>query len=41
VKARIYACSAALDRWVYTAASLQPFDATQRMASQYLLLTAK
>ncbi|UCZ60740.1 DUF7373 family lipoprotein [Mycolicibacterium phocaicum] len=41
VKARIYACSAALDRWVYTASSLQPFDATQRMASQYLLLTAK
>ncbi|KAB7760664.1 DUF7373 family lipoprotein [Mycolicibacterium mucogenicum] len=41
VKARIYSCAAALDRWVYTAASLQPFDATQRMASQYLLLTAK
>lgn len=41
VKARVYSCSAALDRWVYTASSLQPFDATQRMASQYLLLTAK
>ncbi|BCI78673.1 hypothetical protein MTY66_02980 [Mycolicibacterium sp. TY66] len=41
VKARVYSCAAALDRWVYTAASLQPFDATQRMASQYLLLTAK
>ncbi len=41
VKARIYSCAAALDRWVYTASSLQPFDATQRMASQYLLLTAK
>ncbi|WP_155929259.1 hypothetical protein [Mycolicibacterium sp. CBMA 234] len=41
VKARIYSCSAALDRWVYAAESLQPFDATQRMASQYLLLTAK
>ncbi len=41
VKARVYSCAAALDRWVYTASSLQPFDATQRMASQYLLLTAK
>jgi len=41
VKARIFSCSATLDRWVYTASSLQPFDATQRMASQYLLLTAK
>ncbi|MHA7661408.1 DUF7373 family lipoprotein [Mycolicibacterium sp. HS_4_1] len=41
VHARIYSCAAALDRWVYTASSLQPFDATQRMASQYLLLTAK
>ncbi|MUL67344.1 hypothetical protein BOO86_22915 [Mycobacterium sp. CBMA 234] len=41
VNARVYACSAALDRWVYTAESLQPFDTTQRMASQYLLLTAK
>ncbi|WP_234791422.1 hypothetical protein [Mycolicibacterium mucogenicum] len=41
VKARVYSCSAALDRWVYTAASLQPFDVAQRMASQYLLLTAK
>ncbi|UCZ60739.1 DUF7373 family lipoprotein [Mycolicibacterium phocaicum] len=41
VKARIYECSASLDRWVYAASSLQPFDATQRMASQYLLLTAK
>ncbi|GCB00236.1 hypothetical protein [Mycolicibacterium sp. NCC-Tsukiji] len=41
VKARVYSCAAALERWVYTASSLQPFDATQRMASQYLLLTAK
>jgi hypothetical protein len=41
VKARIYECAASLDRWVYAASSLQPFDATQRMASQYLLLTAK
>ncbi|WP_285030223.1 hypothetical protein [Mycolicibacterium sp. lyk4-40-TYG-92] len=41
VRARVFACSASLDRWVYTASSLQPFDATQRMASQYLLLTAK
>ena len=41
VNARIYHCTASLDRWVYTASSLQPFDAAQRMASQYLLLTAK
>ena len=41
VKAQIYECSASLDRWVYAASSLQPFDATQRMAAQYLLLTAK
>ena len=41
VRARIFTCAAPLDRWVYAASSLQPFDATQRMASQYLLLTAK
>ncbi|MGX9669873.1 DUF7373 family lipoprotein [Mycobacterium sp. HM-7] len=41
VKALVYDCTASFDRWVYTASSLQPFDATQRMASQYLLLTAK
>lgn len=40
-KAQVYVCSAALDRWVYAASSLQPFDVTQRMASQYLLLTAQ
>ena len=41
VKALVYDCVTSFDRWVYTASSLQPFDATQRMASQYLLLTAK
>ncbi|WP_020099969.1 hypothetical protein [Mycobacterium sp. 360MFTsu5.1] len=41
VKALVYDCTASFDRWVYVASSLQPFDATQRMASQYLLLTAK
>lgn len=41
LKARIVICSAAVDRWAFYASSLQPFDATQKMASQYLLLTAK
>ncbi len=38
---KIVKCFAAVGRWTFHAYSIQPFDATQRMASQYLLLTAK
>lgn len=38
---KIAKCFAAVGRWTFHAYSIQPFDATQRMASQYLLLTAK
>lgn len=41
VKANINLCFAAVGRWAFHGASLQPFDATQKMAAQYLLLTAK
>jgi len=41
VRANINICFAAVGRWAFQGSSLQPFDATQKMASQYLLLTAK
>jgi len=41
IKARVSICAAAVDRWAFESYSIQPFDATQKMAAQYLLLTAK
>jgi hypothetical protein len=41
LQTKIAKCFAAVGRWTFHAYSIQPFDATQKMASQYLLLTAK
>lgn len=41
IKTRVTTCYAAVGRWAFEAFSLQPFDVTQKMAAQYLLLTAK
>jgi len=41
IQAKVNTCYAAVGRWAFEAFSVQPFDATQKMAAQYLLLSAK
>ena len=41
IKALVNDCYAAVGRWAFEAFSVQPFDGTQKMAAQYLLLTGK
>jgi len=41
IQARVNTCYSAVGRWAFEAFAIQPFDATQQMAAQYLLLAAK